>query len=972
MRHGMTVVAFFTLFITLSSRLLAEAVDPSDATLYGVDFIDAQEGWAVGEQGTIWHTIDAGKSWDRQPVATSATLTTVRMDAPWSGMIGARESLPFSAGSTGQIFRTRNGGVAWTPAVERPLFGGVKHLWVGEEGRGFAIGESSDVHPSGVTVTSDGGATWIPLRGPIDIGWTAALTIDGDHVLCASANGHVMLFHDLELSRDLDLQMPAGCAIRSFAKGGGRMWAVGDRCQIFSSGDSGMSWRRMALPVPKEVGEQWDLQAIAANGTNVWAVGRPGSIVLHSANSGETWEIQKTGTPMPLHAVEFINETNGWAVGAMGTIVATTDAGKTWSTQRQGDHVASILWLLAHPENAPLGSVAVLGGRDGYRNVALSLCGPSADLMQPGSSSAEARFSEAMRAAGGTYAESVRSFTRSRPVMKPWIAKGTGEPSTSDARPAPLVERDLVLAIRLWQPSIVILDGSPLSATEWNANETLSAVMQAAFDKASDEKAYPEQISVMGLSAAQCSKLLAVTDQPVKGDTVLTFADKGQKEDIGPLSMAALAQSRLNVAPRSITRQLPLRTLRAKTADHSSLFAGMEFIAPDSPGRRAAALVNPDRRDREELLLTVDVKEFPTDPQQQRKILDDLLLQGGDPLSAGWALYELSQQLLTHDRTTDAKRMLDYLIVRFPQHPYATAAYRWLITQQASDEIHCVEGKAVPNDAESRQRELRLALAYGRKLQEDKHVLARDPAMSMLLASAARRLGQDPLARNYLSFAEESSLRWNPVAMVESERLSHDATNPKMRSTSCVRATKPPAMDGQLNDACWSDKDAITLASGDKGIDPKFATAVKLRFDDKYLYIGAQCDAPAETSGDRLIVSLDIDRDYATFIDYSAEEVRCVTPSGSRPMTGEGLITKRQPNEKGWSLEMAIPLASLAASREQLSKDAWGIDVRRIIPGMAVMTANQERTTSVAQGEPCHIIEFNDDAASQPPPLRAN
>ena len=453
---------------------------------------------------------------------------------------------------------------------------------------------------------------------------------------------------------------------------------------------------------------------------------------------------------------------------------------------------------------------------------------------------------------------------------------------------------------------------------------------------------------------------------------MLSLSENGKKIDIGTLSTAAIAQSRLNLSPHPIARQIPLRTLRSKSADHSSLFAGMEFIAPDSPGRRLATLVPPDQQNREELLLTVDVNEFPANPQEQRKILDDLLQKGGDPICSGWALFELSQQLLAHDRPADAKRMLDYLIVRYPQHPYATPAYRWLITQQSSDEIHCIDGKPVPRDSDSRQRELRLALAYGRKLQEDKHVLAREPAMSILLASAARRLGQDLIARHYLDFVEESSLRWNPIAVAESERIKGVRQSSDKRVTACHRVSAPPTVDGQLNDACWNEKESLVLASGDRSVDPAFATTVKLQCDDKNLYVGAWCEASVEMLGDRLIVSLDIDRDYATFIEYSTDQVWCATPSGSRAMKVNGFVVKRQVSPKGWTLEMAIPLATLTSSRAELNKEAWGIDVRRTIPGVGVMTANQDGTTRVAQGEPCHFIEFKDDASSQPPPLRAN
>lgn len=971
MRHGWAALTFLSLIFVPNSILRAEAVDPSDATLYGVDFIDTQEGWAVGEQGTVWHTIDSGKTWDRQNIPTTATLTTVRMDAPWSGMIGARESLPFALGSTGQIYRTRNGGVAWTPTVEKPLFGGVRSLWVGEQGKGLAIGESSEVHPSGVTVTSDGGATWIPLRGPIDLGWTASLALDDDHVLCASPNGHVMLFHNLELSRDLDLQMPEGCAIRCFGKGGGRIWAVGDCCQVYSSGDSGMSWHRVELPIPKEVGEVLDLSSVAAQGSHVWMVGRPGSVVLHSGNSGQTWEVQKTGTPMPFFGMEFINESCGWAVGAMGTIIATKDGGQTWMKQRQGDHVASVLWITAHPENAPLDAVARLGGKEGYRNVVLALCPPSADLMHPGSSSVDARFSEAVRSAGGTHAETCRSFTRPRPVMKSWLAKKDGNPTTSDARSTDQVERDLVLALRLWQPTVVILDPSAPTENEWNPVTLLTEVMQTAFDKAADPNSYIEQMSVLGLETASAQKLLAVQSGQTKADALLAVAKRGQKEDIGTLALAAIAQSRLHVAPRPVRESIPLRVLRSKTKDHSSIFAGIDFIAPDSPGRRATTLVPPTAPDREELLLTVDVNEFPSNPQEQRKILDDLLQKGGDPLPAGWALFELSQQLVAGNRPADAKRMLDYLIVRFPHHPYATPAYRWLITQQASDEVHCVDGNVVPRDAESRQRELRLALAYGRKLQEDRHILARDPGMSILLASAARRLGQDELAQNFLSFAEESSLRWNPIALLESERLG-ETSRSAQPSGICQKASAPLTINGKLDDASWAGKTCLTLNSGDKVVDPSFKTEVKLRYDENYLYIGADCQSLAPVPGDRLVVSLDIDRDYTTFIEYSGDRIQCITPAGTREMKTEGVVVQRQVSEKGWCMEMVIPLSSLASSRELLKKDAWGIDVRRYIPGIGMMSATHDRSASVAKGEPCPLIEFNVDADSKPAPLRAN
>ncbi|GEM_PF-2513512 len=48
------------------------------------------------------------------------------------------------------------------------------------------------------------------------------------------------------------------------------------------------------------------------------------------------WSAQRSGTRMLLHDVEFVDARTGWAVGAVGTIRATTDGGTTWRAQSSG------------------------------------------------------------------------------------------------------------------------------------------------------------------------------------------------------------------------------------------------------------------------------------------------------------------------------------------------------------------------------------------------------------------------------------------------------------------------------------------------------------------------------------------------------------------------------------------------------------------------------------------------------------
>ena len=70
-----------------------------DAALNAVQFVDGKEGWAAGDEGVVWHTIDGGKNWDRQSTAVRASLRAVHFLNPFTGWVAGREELP-KGGST--------------------------------------------------------------------------------------------------------------------------------------------------------------------------------------------------------------------------------------------------------------------------------------------------------------------------------------------------------------------------------------------------------------------------------------------------------------------------------------------------------------------------------------------------------------------------------------------------------------------------------------------------------------------------------------------------------------------------------------------------------------------------------------------------------------------------------------------------------------------------------------------------------
>lgn len=73
------------------------------------------------------------------------------------------------------------------------------------------------------------------------------------------------------------------------------------------------------------------LDAVAAGG-NVVAVGEWGTIVA-SPDAGRSWTWASSPTENTLTALTFVDSTHGWAVGHNGTVLATTDGGRHWADQ---------------------------------------------------------------------------------------------------------------------------------------------------------------------------------------------------------------------------------------------------------------------------------------------------------------------------------------------------------------------------------------------------------------------------------------------------------------------------------------------------------------------------------------------------------------------------------------------------------------------------------------------------------------
>ncbi|MGR8930231.1 MAG: YCF48-related protein [Gammaproteobacteria bacterium] len=116
-----------------------------------------------------------------------------------------------------------------------------------------------------------------------------------------------------------------------------RGWAVGDSGTILITADGGQSWQAQAS------GTQALLSAVQfqSDGRHGWVVGDGGTILI-TADGGQRWKAQASGSQFRLNAVQFqADGRHGWAVGDYATILVTADGGQRWEEQNS-DSVANL------------------------------------------------------------------------------------------------------------------------------------------------------------------------------------------------------------------------------------------------------------------------------------------------------------------------------------------------------------------------------------------------------------------------------------------------------------------------------------------------------------------------------------------------------------------------------------------------------------------------------------------------------
>ncbi len=305
--------------------------------LYGSFFdVQGQRGWAVGGFGTIIGTYDAGAHWITYTNSNISQLNSVYLHP--AGLFAV------AVGGVGIILATSDGGLHWAAQNSgiTEILNGVYFL--ADKLHGWAVGRAGTL-----IATVDGGEHWRTQQTPISGNWNAVVFESSGQLGWVIGDSGKMLItrNGGQEWNALALPIGSGEAIY-FEPQGVRGW-IAALDGIYASTDSGRTWQKQFSTVERGFLALW----FDPTGTNGWAVGNSGEIA-HTVNGGQSWQEQDLDAAETLTGVKFLdNGQQGWIVGTGGLVLTTTDGGKSWSPARS--EVGSTLLSLALAGNGSVG-----------------------------------------------------------------------------------------------------------------------------------------------------------------------------------------------------------------------------------------------------------------------------------------------------------------------------------------------------------------------------------------------------------------------------------------------------------------------------------------------------------------------------------------------------------------------------------------------------------------------------------------
>jgi len=945
----------------------------ADARLAGVFFVDPQHGWAVGDRGTIWHTDDAGQTWQLQDSGVSCGLESVFFIDQDTGWAAGGYAHPYTHAGTGVVLMTRDGGRHWTHNPNQ-LLPALRQIRFFDARRGWAIGCPSAMFPSGVFFTDDGGRSWNPLPGEKTAGWAAGDFLAPYHGVLADRSGMAATVRrgrvEPAATPRFGLRAVSRMELVPEVEPQVYGWLVGQGGLVMLTADLGVTWQTPPGDLPEGVPQQFDFSALAVIGPKAWVAGSPGTRVLHSPDAGRSWASFPTGQSLPIEGLCFVDDRHGWAVGELGTILATADGGQTWKRQRSGGTRAALLGIFSEPDHVPLELFAQLSGNEGYLGVVETLnrrdleAAPRADVPR------NDRLREALVAAGASSARSAWRFPLRQEglgLTADQIVEGWDR--ANDRRGLAQMEAHVVRQIRLWRPEVIVThDASPTGDDP--LGDLVHRVVVEAVRQAADPTSHAEQVTRAGLEPWQVKKMYVALKPGVHGEVNLSTTELAERLGRSLADVVArprgLLDDRFRVAPASLGFRLVVDNL-PRQPGRRDFFTGIvlypggearrELLEPSAETIGLIRRIAQKRRNMQAVLERTD-----KDPQGGLGLLAQTedLTRGLDPDSSAQILHHLAQHYYQTGNWAMAAQAFERLVERHPEHWLSHAALVWLVQYYASGEVAwrvqgnqriTVQQVSAPAIDYSQQEDRpELAAALGSRIERTRPELFAEPGIRFPLCVADRRRGFPQQAERFYLARGRSTTRDAWWACAQGEQwLAEPKGVPPKPVLRCAKASAKPRLDGRLDDPVWKRVKPAGLHSPQND-DADWPATVMLAYDNEFLYLaiearqapgaeypvseGPRPRDPDLSEHDRVDVLLDIDRDYTTYYRLTIDHRGWPAEACWGDATWDPTWFVAPDIDAGtWTAEAAVPLDQLTGQYPS-SRSVWAIGIQRTVPGV--------------------------------------
>jgi photosystem II stability/assembly factor-like uncharacterized protein/tetratricopeptide (TPR) repeat protein len=867
----------------------------SDAQLADVTFVDRAHGWAVGDRGVIWHTADGGHNWTLQRSGVECRLSSVCFLSDKVGWVAGGYTQPYTQATVGVVLHTRDGGENWRPGRAR-ILPAIRRIGFFDLKQGWAVGYSSAYFPTGVYTTGDGGQSWSAATGAASQAWLAGDFIDPDTGALAGRDGALASVR----RRGVEAQ-PSDFGLRALRRmklvGPADGWLVGDGGLVLKTSDLGKSWQTTDGPLPPGCAAGFDYSALATAGQHAWVAGTPGTRVLHTPDGGRSWQAADTGQPLPIRALNFVDEQNGWAVGDLGTILATTDGGRTWKKQRAGATRAAFAGFFSRPAEIPLELVARLAADEGYVGAIEILNRDATQIrsaLDPDAQTHEATVMAGASVGGAAWRFPIRSARlklSADQLVEDWNRANDGEALEK-------IEGHIIAQIRMWRPSIVVTVAAdardPLALA-------INQIVLRAVEYAADPTRHAEQIAEAGLEPWKVQKVYAALGDG-SGTTTINTAQVTTRlgRSIGELAAPArgLVSKQYTPPPPSVGFRLLVDHIPQELGKRD-FFSGIS-LPPGGEARRAYedtsrnnydAARREAQRFRNLQAILAQADSDPRDGHYLANIADQT--RGMEPERAAEVLFQLAERYWIRGRWDLAAECYEVIAERHATHPLAGAALVWLVQYYASGEAALRSGGAgqvvssqataygtvskdlpagnvlklppagqtggvrqtgavaaganvvqtggpVVNQDQDGGRSAK-ASGYAQQLEQVEPALAFEPRVRFPLAVAQRRQGLSGGAQRFYQALARSrpADAWRAIAQTELWLVEPNDRPPK-EIWNCPRADAKPRLDGRLDEPLWHAGNIVELRSPGRD-DSRWGAVAMLAYDDEFLYIGLSC-----------------------------------------------------------------------------------------------------------------------------------